>query len=329
MAVPTSASSPRYRPGLAWFAALGSAWVFVLVTLGAFTTSIGAGMAFADWPLSNGSINPHGWLHNVYMFAEHSHRLAAMMMGLITLVLVGWIQRRETRGWLKALAWWALAAVLIQGVLGGTRVLFDTVHVPGFTMSFGQMLRIPHGIVAQVYVCLLIAIAVALSRAWIEGPGAPVGRPIRRAGIVCCALLLAQLTIAAIMRHNNAGLAIPFFPYSTAHHGWLPEVWSFPVAIHFAHRAMAVVLSAAIIWFSIRIRLDRGSSLVMRFGSSLIVVLLAVQILLGANIVVSLREPDVTTGHVVAGALLAATTFWLTWIAHRDLVEHSPAHECR
>ena len=71
-----------YKPGLAWFAALGSAWVFVLVALGAFTTSIGAGMAFADWPLSNGSVNPHGWLTEIDKFAEHSHRLSATMMGL-------------------------------------------------------------------------------------------------------------------------------------------------------------------------------------------------------------------------------------------------------
>ena len=67
-----------YKPALAWFAALGSAWVFVLVALGAFTTSIGAGMAFSDWPLSNGSVNPHGWLTEIDKFAEHSHRLSAV-----------------------------------------------------------------------------------------------------------------------------------------------------------------------------------------------------------------------------------------------------------
>ena len=49
--MPTQAPShrtPAHKPALAIFAGLGSAWVFVLVTLGAFTTSIGAGMAFPD-----------------------------------------------------------------------------------------------------------------------------------------------------------------------------------------------------------------------------------------------------------------------------------------
>ena len=89
------ARTAGYKPGLAWFAAVGSAWVFVLVTLGALTTSIGAGMAFADWPLSNGSLNPNGWRENLAMFAEHSHRLSGLMMGLVTVGLVVALGRWE------------------------------------------------------------------------------------------------------------------------------------------------------------------------------------------------------------------------------------------
>ena len=69
-----------YRPALAWFAAAAAAWVYLVVSMGAFTTSIGAGMAFPDWPLSNGSINPEGWLRDIYMFSEHSHRLFGMVI---------------------------------------------------------------------------------------------------------------------------------------------------------------------------------------------------------------------------------------------------------
>src|SRR3954470_11209256 len=90
-----------HKPGLAIFAGLASLWVFVLVTLGAFTTSIGAGMAFPDWPLSNGSLNPIGWLDNLSYFAEHSHRLSAGVMSTVTIVLAVWIWRVETRAWLR------------------------------------------------------------------------------------------------------------------------------------------------------------------------------------------------------------------------------------
>ncbi|MFM9030726.1 MAG: COX15/CtaA family protein, partial [Opitutaceae bacterium] len=188
----TSSATARtitHKPALAAFATAGSVWVFLLVTLGAFTTSINAGMAFPDWPLSNGSINPEGWLRDISMFAEHSHRLTGAVMGLITIGLAGWIWRREERRWLRHLALWALAIVVIQGLIGGKRVLLHETAVPGFQMSLGEMLRIPHGILAQVYVCILFAIAAACSRRWFEGT-APVGTAVRRAGVICCVLLI-------------------------------------------------------------------------------------------------------------------------------------------
>jgi heme a synthase len=313
-----------YKPALAKFAAVGSAWVFVLVTLGAFTTSIGAGMVFADWPLSNGSINPEGWLENISMFAEHSHRLTGTVMGLITIGLSLWLARTEERAWLRQLGWWALAIVVIQGLIGGKRVLLDAMAVPGFEMSLGQMLRIPHGVLAQLYVCLLIAIAVACSRSWIERP-VPVGPAVRRVGVICCVLLLVQLTIATVMRHNAAGLAILTFPHSTPEGGWLPAAWDFRVAIHFAHRAMAVVLGVALVHFALVLHRDPQTTRAMRLGAIAVLLLLVLQILLGAQIIWTFRLASMTTAHVVGGALLFALTFWLTWLAYRDRLERKTA----
>ncbi|MEY2879928.1 MAG: Heme synthase [Verrucomicrobiota bacterium] len=309
-----------HQPRLAVFAGVSAAWVFVLVTLGAFTTSIGAGMAFPDWPLSNGSVNPTGWLEDAAKFAEHSHRLSGATMGLLAIGLAVWLHLREERAWLRRLAWWALAIVIVQGVLGGTRVLLDRIAVPGFEMSLGQMLRIPHGVLAQLYVCLLIAIAVSCTRGWLTR-SVPVGAAVRRAGLVCTALMLVQLVVAATMRHNAAGLAIPVFPQSTIDGHWLPAAWDFRVALQFSHRVLAAVLAVGLSVFAWCIRRDSGASLAMRAGASALISLMVLQILLGAEIIRTLRHSDVTTGHVLVGALTLATTFWLTWIAHRDAIE--------
>ncbi len=310
-----------YQPGLAWFAALGSAWVFVLVALGAFTTTIGAGMAFADWPLSNGSVNPHGWLEEIDKFAEHSHRLSGAMMGIITLILAVWLHRREERAWLRRLGWWALGIVVVQGLFGGTRVLFDRVHVPGFAMSFGQMLRIPHGVLAHVYVCVLFAIAAALSRPWIGNTVGAASPRVRRFGWVCVALLL--LAVAATMRHNQAGMAITVFPWSNADGGLLPHAWDYRVALHFAHRVMAAVIGIAVAAYGHVLFRDRGLSPVLRASSLLLVALVAGQICLGALIIWTGRGILATTGHVILGALTMATTFVVAFFTQRGSMERA------
>lgn len=61
----------------------------LLIWWGAATTTKQAGMAFADWPLSLGSVNPPGWLRHMVPFLEHSHRLLATLVGVMTLILFG------------------------------------------------------------------------------------------------------------------------------------------------------------------------------------------------------------------------------------------------
>ena len=317
---PSPSRAATYRPALALFAALGSAWVFVLVTLGAFTTSIGAGMAFPDWPLSNGSLNPLGWLDNLSMFAEHSHRLSAGVMTTVTIILAVWLWQREERAWLRKLAIFAVVLVVVQAVVGGLRVLLDHFHVEMVNTSVGRLFAMLHACLAQFFVCTLIAIAVACSRGWIAG-GSKVGDGVRRAGVVCCVLLFLQLAIAAVVRHSFAGLAIPTFPFSTPDGGLLPAAWDFRVAIHFAHRAMAAIIGVAVLWFATRLWSDKQASLALRTGASALVSLVALQILLGAQIIWTQRTASMTTGHVLCGAATLATTFWLTWLAHRDAVE--------
>lgn len=317
---PNIRRTTAHQPALALATALGAAWVFVLVSLGAFTTSIGAGMAFPDWPLSNGSLNPTGWLDNLSYFAEHSHRLSAGVMSTVTIVLAVWFWRLEARQWVRNLAWFAVVLVLAQAIVGGLRVLLDSHALPSLETSVGRLFAMLHACLAQLFVCTLIALAVSCSRGWRER-AVPVSATVRRMGIVCCALLFVQLGIAAVLRHSFAGLAIPTFPYSTPEGGLLPAHWDFRLTIHFAHRVMAAVLTLALPSFSWLVLRDRGSTLAMRFAASTLVSLLALQILLGAQIIWTQRTAAMTTGHVLVGALTLATAFWLTWVAHRDAIE--------
>jgi heme a synthase len=320
----TTAAHPlrtsTYKPAVAWFAYLGSAWVFILVALGAFTTSIGAGMAFLDWPLSNGSLNPAGWLTEIDKFAEHSHRLSASVMSAVTIILAVLLWRTESRSWLRKLALFAVGLVLSQALVGGLRVLLDHLQVAMVDTSVGRLFAMLHACLAQLFACTLIAIACALSKGWITR-STPVSYGVRRVGALCCGLIFCQLAIAAVMRHSFAGMAIPTFPASAPDGSWLPPAWNFRVGIHFTHRCMAVILTVALVWFAVKIWRDRGATLLLRCGAAVLVNLLALQVLLGAWIIWSQRSAAMTTGHVLVGAATLVTTFGLTWLAHRDVVE--------
>ena len=92
-----------------------------LVFAGGMVTSTGSGLAVPDWPLSYGMLMPP-MIGGI--FYEHGHRMIATLVGMLTIGLAVWLQRRESRRWLRRLGWGALAAVCLQGLLGGLTVLF-------------------------------------------------------------------------------------------------------------------------------------------------------------------------------------------------------------
>lgn len=317
----TSALPSLYQPGLAWFTTLAGLWVFVLILLGAFTTSIGAGMIFPDWPLSNGSLNPDGWLTDRAMFAEHAHRLSAAIMAFLTFAIAWWVSKTEPRPWVRHLAWAALGLVLAQAVLGGLRVVLDQLHVEIINTNLGRLFAMAHATLAQIYVCLLLGVALALSKSWINGAISSRPAAWRHLAMACFALLVLQLAVAAVMRHSFAGLAILSFPLSSPDGHLLPPQWDFRIGIHFAHRVLAVIITFALLALAYRVWRDPATSNGPKRACLATLFLLAVQIALGAASVLTYRNAYYTTAHVIVGATLLALTFGLACWAYR----HHPA----
>src|SRR5437667_5377182 len=111
------------NPWLARFALLTALATLVLVCFGGLVTSHDAGMAVPDWPNTFG--------HNLFFFPisqwvggifyEHTHRLVASGVGLLTTILAAWLWLKESRRWLRWLGMVALPDGLVQGVLGCQR----------------------------------------------------------------------------------------------------------------------------------------------------------------------------------------------------------------
>src|SRR6267154_2195800 len=111
-----------FHPWLDRFAWLTTVATFLLLGLGGLVTSHEAGMAVPDWPTTYGYnmfLFPlHLWEGNILY--EHSHRLLASLVGLLTSILAGWLWVRETRSKVR---WVGLGVMFFVLILMGVRQL--------------------------------------------------------------------------------------------------------------------------------------------------------------------------------------------------------------
>lgn len=195
--------TPSYNPRLHRIALATPLIALVTVSAGALVTSKNAGMAFRDWPTSDGySMVTYPWLGdfaaNWDKFLEHGHRLAGMAIGLWSIGFAVLLAVREPRRWVKLAGLGVLLAVCMQGVLGGFRVQLDQ-----------RGLAMVHGAFAACVLALMATVATALSRNWMEAPArfasADVGL-VKPAALLTVALLAAQFLLGGLIRHGGTGL---------------------------------------------------------------------------------------------------------------------------
>jgi cytochrome c oxidase assembly protein subunit 15 len=295
---------PQFHRGIHLFAAFLVGAVVLLITAGGLVKSLEAGLSVPDWPLSYGSLNPPRWWQIETVRAEHGHRLIAGTVALLTIALAVWVGRREERRWVRRLAYLATATVLAQALLGGITVLF---FLP-------TAISVSHAGLAQIFLCLIVTIAVATSRWWVEG-GAPVEasdaiRRVAHLATATTALIYLQILVGAVMRHTGAGLAIPDFPLAFG--GLIPPRFDFAIGIHFAHRLGALLVATMIFWtFGRVLRLAlQERRLVTSSGISALLVL--IQGTLGGFVVLTGKAALPNTLHVGTGGALLAVSLVLT-----------------
>jgi len=286
------------------FATFVAGCTVLLVLAGSLVTSTGSGLSVPDWPSTYGwnmfTFPPSKWVGGILY--EHGHRLIASGVGFLTIILAAWLWLKERRRWLAWIGLAALATVIAQGVLGGLTVMF---FLPASVST-------AHAGLAEIFLCLTIAIALFTSPGWIEGYGVADldDLTLRRLATTTTVLIYAQILVGATMRHTGAGLAIPDFPLMFGR--LVPDHWDPKIAIHFAHRAGAVIVTLAIVatardvWYHHRQRRE------LTGPAALLLVLVAVQVTLGGLTVLSQRDVWINSVHVVCGALVLATSLVLT-----------------
>src|SRR5215213_8568870 len=170
--------------GLNRFAILVACATFFLIIAGALVTSNDAGLATPDWPLSNGQFFPK-MVGN--LFWEHGHRMIATTVGMLTIALAIYIRFKEKRTWVWRLGFFALLAVVAQGLLGG--------------LTVKMMLPLPvstaHATLAQIFFCTTVSLAVFTSRSWMEARPLPEEKGTLPLRYLCAA------SLSVLRRHKG------------------------------------------------------------------------------------------------------------------------------
>src|SRR3989338_8996050 len=166
---------------------------FLLIIAGGLVTSTGSGLSVPDWPLSYGQFFPP--MIGGIRF-EHTHRVIAGIVGLMTFAMAILLFKYEKRRWVRDLGLIAVVAVTLQALLGGITVIY----------LLPTWISVVHACLAQTFFCLVASIAWVTSAAWERAGEASHTRnaaSLRRLAVITVCFAYLQLIVGAIVRHAS------------------------------------------------------------------------------------------------------------------------------
>ena len=237
---------------------------------------------------------------------EHGHRMIAGFVGILTIILAVWIFRQESRRWLRWVAFAAVMAVLAQALLGGITVLF---FLPVAVST-------AHATLAQIFFCLASSLAFFTRANWrwdeskLEDTSSP---SLQHLTAVTTGVILVQLMLGAVYRHSKDGIITP-------------------------HVVGACVVTLLVGWSVATVIARYAKQPELLRPALLLAGLVVVQLFLGIGSYFmkmaarSAPQPlppvvDITTAHVIMGALILLTNLYLAYQTRRFLV--SPKAEMK
>ncbi len=178
-----------------------------LVFFGGTVTTLKAGLAIDGWLILEPGRGDHflwfypieKWFRDTGTFVEHTHRQIGSLVGLLAIATVVVTFACDRRRVARALAAFALLAIVVQGVLGGLRVLERSTD-----------LAFLHGSLGQAVFALLGSLAIVLAPAWqsADRHGATKAGALHARSILAVGAIYVQIVIGAWLRHGASPIAL-------------------------------------------------------------------------------------------------------------------------
>lgn len=339
MSYPAQGQPKVKRIDLSVLSAIAALVALCVIMLGAYVRLSDAGLGCPDWPGCYGRLtvpsdaesiaaanagHPQRPVESAKAWKEMVHRYLASALGLIIIVIaaVAWNRRKE-QGAPVALAWFLVALVVFQGLLGMWTV----------TLLVNPAIVTSHLAGGLATLALLWWLTIRQGRLFDAQPSAALLRlrPWARGGL---ALICAQILLGGWTSTNYAAVACTEFP--TCYGGlWWPETnfrqgftlwrplgidYEFGVldsaartAVHLTHRigALVVLIYAGALAVQVIQKADNGSH---RGIGIILWAALLLQIGLGIGNVVGHLPLPVAVAHNGGAALLMLTMLTLVHI---------------
>jgi heme A synthase len=270
-----------------------AAATFALLVIGGMVHATGSSLACPDWPLCYGQFFPA--MEGGVLF-EHGHRLVALAVSVLTVVLAVTVWRRQRETAVRVGSLVAVGLVLFQASLGALTVVWKLPLV----VSSGHLAT------SMAFFSLLVWLSWRLAPPAPAGGEAPASGPVRALAGVAALVVYLQIVLGALVRHTGSGLAC-----DTSVVLCEGAVWPLggPAQLVTLHRlagvAVALLVTAAAV-----AALRSGPSRA-RSAARLAPLVVVVQILLGAWTVWSLISVAVVSLHLAGAVLLLADSLLL------------------
>lgn len=286
------------RPWIHWFAVATAAATYLLILIGGLVHGTGSSLACPDWPTCYGTFMPK---MEGGVLVEHSHRLAAGTVVVLTLLLATMLTVTRDRSLrrLRPFGWLAVGLVFAQALLGGITVL----------LRLPTPISTAHTATSLLFFMTVLYIAVRSRPAIARDAAPPL---VSRLALITSVAVYMQMVLGGLVRHSGAALACTDVPLCRG------SLWPHAhptVLIQALHRLNAVAVACLVLASSI-VTLQRTTRPLLRALAVLAPVLVGVQIWLGIRSVQSFLDLVTVESHLaVATALLA--TMVLTVLAAR------------
>jgi len=286
-----------------------TASTLLLIAWGGVVRATGSGDGCPDWPTCFGSWVPRVEYHTLI---EYFHRLLAVVSATLSIALAvvgAWSLARsrgdrEDRAVPRVAAWLAVGLAplfIIQAAIGGW--IIATHEDPAVvTLHF-----------AVAFVVLGVAVAITVLAHLLEPGGV---RSYARITAITALATYALLLVGTYVRAEGAGLAFRDWPLMSGR--LIPDLAQPGAGPMFAHRLLAIAVSALVGWCMVRARTMQPRSATLVGLSTLALALVLAQIAVGALNVVTELATWARAAHVAVSALIWATVVALAVVARRE-----------